>query len=83
MEKGFTAQFTNRVTPMPRQWRPTWPSARKSTFISMGVIISQISPATGRLTWASSAEAISRKTGGKAWPRAIPTTMQSATQSVR
>jgi len=51
----LTAQLMNRVTPMPRQCRPTSLSAAKSILISMGMIISQISAATGRLTLAISA----------------------------
>ena len=50
MEKGFTPQLMNRVTPMPRQCRRTWCRARKSIFISIGMIITQISSPTGRLT---------------------------------
>ncbi len=56
IEKGLTAQFTSSVTPMPRQCLRTSPSAAKSIFISIGMIISQISTATGRLTLAISAE---------------------------
>ena len=55
MEKGFTSQFTNRVTPIPRTCSFTWCRAPKSTFTSMGMIMSQISAATGRFTCASSA----------------------------
>ena len=83
MENGLTAQLMNRVTPMPRQCSRTLPMAAKSTLTSMGMIISQISAATGRLTCASSAAPIAWKTAGNQWPRAMPTTMQSATQRVR
>ena len=40
IENGFTAQFTKRVTPIPRQCWPTWRMAPKSTFMSIGMIIS-------------------------------------------
>ena len=83
IENGFTAQLMNSVTPTPRQCSRTWPSAPKSIFSSIGMIISQISTATGRLTLAISACAISEKSPGIRWPSAMPATMQRATQSVR
>jgi hypothetical protein len=52
IENGFTAQLMNSVTPMPRQCSLHLPSAAKSIFSSIGMIISQISTATGRLTLA-------------------------------
>ena len=55
MENGFTAQLMNSVTPMPRQCSFTCPSAAKSIFTSIGMIINQIKMATGRLTLAISA----------------------------
>jgi hypothetical protein len=45
----------NRVTPMPRQCSFTCASAAKSILTNIGMIISQISTATGRLTLAISA----------------------------
>ena len=54
IEKGFTAQLTNSVTPTPRQCSETPRNARRSILISIGMIISQISTATGRLTCATS-----------------------------
>jgi hypothetical protein len=54
IENGFTAQLTNRVTPMPRQCAPTSPQRREVDRSSIGMIISQISTATGRLTLAIS-----------------------------
>ena len=54
IENGLTAQLTNSVTPMPRQCCRTWCSAPKSTFSSIGMIITQISRPTGRLTLAIS-----------------------------
>ncbi len=50
MENGFTAQLTNSVTPIPFQCSVTRCSAAKSIFSSIGTIMSQMSPATGRLT---------------------------------
>ena len=57
IEKGLTAQLMNKVTPMPRQCCATCDSAAKSILTSIGMIISQISTATGRLTLAISARA--------------------------
>jgi hypothetical protein len=54
IENGLTAQLMNSVTPMPRQCSFTWCNAPMSIFSSMGMIISQISSATGRLTRATS-----------------------------
>ena len=73
----------NNVTPMPRQCSRTCPSAAKSILTSIGMIISQISTATGRLTRAISAPPMVWKTPGMRWPSAMPATMQSATQKVR
>jgi hypothetical protein len=50
MEKGFTTQFTNSVTSKPRGRFPTLRTAAKSTFIIIGMIISQIRTAIGKLT---------------------------------
>lgn len=54
MEKGLTSQFTNSVTPIPRQWPLTCAIAPKSILMSIGMIITQISTPTGRLTCANS-----------------------------
>ncbi len=83
MEKGFTSQFTPRVTAMPRQWRATWPMAVKSTRRSMGTIMAQMSSATGMLTCATSMLPSRRNGPGSTAPSAMPETMQSATQRVR
>jgi len=83
IENGLTAQLVNKVTPMPRQWLFTWWSAPKSTFSSIGMIITQISRPTGRLTLATSMRPTAWKTSGIRCPRAIPTTMQRNTQTVR
>ncbi len=50
IEKGLTAQLINSVTPIPRQCARTPASAVKSTFISIGTIMSQMSAATAKLT---------------------------------
>ena len=83
IEKGFTAQLMKRVTPTPFQCCFTDPSEPKSILSSMGMIISHMRTATGKLTRATSAEAIRAKRPGKAWPSPMPTAMQSATHSVR
>ena len=54
MVKGLTSQLTNSVTPMPFTcWRIS-PSAPKSTFTSIGMIITQINTPTGKFTCATS-----------------------------
>ena len=83
IENGLTAQLMNSVTPMPRQWRPTSPSAAKSILSSIGTTISQISTATGRLTLAISAEPTSWNRPGKRWPSRTPATMHRPTHRVR
>jgi hypothetical protein len=75
---GLIAQFMNRVTPMPRQCSATCPSAAKSTFISIGMIISQISTATGRLTLAISAEPTAPASSCRARDRYRPVLQRSA-----
>ena len=49
IENGFTSQFTNSVTNRPRGRRPTLRIDPKSTFIIIGVIISQMRIAIGTL----------------------------------
>jgi hypothetical protein len=83
IEKGLTAQLMNRVTPTPLQCCRTDPKAPKSIFSNIGTIISQISTATTRLTWATSAEAMAPNRPGSIWPNAMPVTMQSATHRLR
>ena len=53
MLNGLTSQLIPTVTAMPRHCSATRCSAPKSTFSSIGTIISQISMATGILTWAT------------------------------
>ncbi|OIQ71182.1 hypothetical protein GALL_472010 [mine drainage metagenome] len=83
IENGLTAQLMNSVTPTPRQCARTSPSAPKSIFSSIGMIISQTSPATGRLTRAISALAMVANKPGKRCPSATPATMHRVTQSDR
>ena len=51
MENGLTIQLTKRVISTPFGFLPTARIAVKSTFIIMGMIISQIKTAMGRLIW--------------------------------
>ena len=83
MENGLTAQLMNSVTPMPRAWALTWPSAAKSIFSSIGVIITQMSSPTGRFTWATSRAPTARKKPGASWPRTMPARMHRPTHAVR
>jgi len=83
IENGFTSQLMPTVTAIPRQCRATVPMAPKSTRSNIGTIISQISTATGRLTLATLRLPNIWKGAGATAPRAIPATMQSATQRVR
>jgi len=83
IENGFTAQLMNSVTPTPRARATTPPRAPKSILSSIGMIISQMSTAMGRLTFATSQLATVAKTPGMMCPRATPTIMHNATHSVR
>ena len=58
-------------------------SAPKSIFNSIGIIITQISKPTGKLTLAISIAPIALNTAGNPYPSAMPTTMHKATQAVR
>ena len=53
MLKGLTSQLMPTVTAIPRHCSVTRCKAPKSTLSSIGTIISQISTATGILTWAT------------------------------
>ena len=68
IEKGFTSQLTPTVTATPRQCLLTCPSAAGSILSSIGMIISQISTATGKLTSATVAAPIAWNTAGIALP---------------
>ena len=83
MEKGLTAQLTNRVTATPRQCRVTPFNARRSILSSMGMIISQIITATGRLIRATSSRPTNWKTSGTHCPRPMPAPMHRNTQTLR
>ncbi|MNC42677.1 hypothetical protein D3C75_914990 [compost metagenome] len=83
MENGLTAQLTNRVTPMPAFCSRTSCRAAKSIFISMGMIITQISTPTGMLTWATSSAPTPWATAGAYSPSRVPATMHRNTQRVR
>jgi hypothetical protein len=49
IENGLTIQFTSTVTMSPAGRLPTFRTAEKSTFIIIGVIISQMRTAIGAL----------------------------------
>ena len=51
IENGLTTQLTSSVTRSPAGRRPTLRTEEKSTFIIIGVIMSQISTAIGTLIW--------------------------------
>ena len=54
MEKGFTTQLTNSVINNPVGFLPTSRTDAKSTFIIMGMIMSQIRMTIGTLIWVPS-----------------------------
>ncbi len=86
IEKGFTSQFTNSVTRSPRGRRPTFRTAVKSTFIIIGMIMSQIRTAIGTLIWLPDPNSIFRRAStrpGRVLPSTTPTIMQSPTHTVR
>ena len=86
MENGFTSQFTASVTASPAGRRPTLRMDVKSTFIIMGVIISQIRIAIGTLIWLPLANSMPRNAStpeGSSLPSIMPPTMQSATHKDR
>jgi hypothetical protein len=86
MEKGFTTQLMKSVTSKPAGRLPTFRTEEKSTFIIMGVIMSQISTAMGTLIWLPFPNSIPRRpaiAAGSNLPRTTPAPMQSATQAER
>ena len=86
MENGFTSQFTNSVTISPRGLLPTLRMEAKSTFIIIGMIISQIRTAIGTLIWLPFAELQAPHVVDRAGcqlPAATPATMQSPTHRLR
>ena len=67
-------------------FRPTFRIEVKSTFIIIGVIMSQMRMAIGRFTWLPLPSSIPRKvwvSEGTSLPSRIPAAMQSATQTDR
>ena len=56
IEKGFTTQLMNSVTSSPAGRRPTFFTEEKSTFIIIGVIMSQMRTAIGSVDLTSLAE---------------------------
>jgi hypothetical protein len=83
MLKGLTSQLMPTVTAMPRHCSATRCNAAKSTFSSIGTIISQINTATGMLTSATVMRPSARKGSGSRRPSTMPAMMHSATQIVR
>ena len=83
IEKGLTSQLTKSVTPMPRTWRRRSCRALKSTFTSIGTIITQMRRPTGKLTSATVQRESAANTSGSACPSPMPAPMHRSTQSVR
>ncbi len=83
MLNGLTSQLIPTVTAMPRHCSATRCKAPKSTLSSIGTIISQISTATGMLTWATVIRPSIWNGPGISRPSTIPAKMHSATQRVR
>ena len=79
----ITEAAMKSVTPIPRQCDFTCPRAEKSILSSIGIIITQMSTPTGMLTFATSIAATDWKNPGSICPSTTPTTMHSATQTVR
>ena len=57
--------------------------AEKSTFTSIGMIMTQINSPTGILTLATSILPSTWNGAGKNWPSMMPVTIHSSTQTVR
>ena len=80
-------QLTSSVTSNPAGRRPTFFTDEKSTFIIIGVIISQIRTAMGALIWLPLPElnaAQARDEPGQQFTKQrYPATMQSATHTER
>src|SRR5687767_765836 len=86
IENGFTSQFTKSVMSNPDGLRPTSLSEDRSTFIIIGMIMSQIRMAMGKLIWLPSpnSQLRNRETRvGNHWPRRRPPTMHRPTHMVR
>src|SRR6185295_5504903 len=61
IENGFTSQLITKVTARPFGRLPTLRTDAKSTFIIIGMIISQIKTAMGKLMWLPSPNSRLRK----------------------
>ena len=83
MLNGLTSQLMPTVTAMPRHCSATRCSVPKSTFSSIGTIISQISTASGILTSATVLRPSTWKGPGTSRPSTMPARMHSATHRVR
>ena len=86
MENGLTIQLTNSVMRSPRGRRPTFRIEPKSTFIIIGVIISQMSTAIGTLMWLPLPNSSPRSAAancGATEPMSTPPSMHRATHRVR
>ncbi len=86
MEKGFTTQLTNSVINNPVGFLPTSRTDAKSTFIIMGMIMSQIRMTIGTLIWVPSPKSRLLRVctaPGAHFPSTTPTTMQRPTQMGR
>ena len=65
----------NSVTSNPAGFRPTLRTEEKSTFIIIGVIMSQISTAIGALIWLPAPNSMPRRlatAAGRSLPRSTP-----------
>jgi len=79
------SQFTTSVITRPLGLRRTSRTDVKSTFIIIGVIISQIRTAIGTLIWLPAPNSTRRKAStaaGSSLPITTPATMQAATQTL-
>lgn len=86
IENGFTTQLMKSVTSKPVGRLPTFRTDEKSTFIIMGVIISQIRTAIGALIWLPLPNSIPRKPAipeGINLPMTTPAAIHSATHKDR
>src|ERR1022692_2919124 len=86
MENGFTSQFTTNVTNRPAGRLRTFRMLVKSTFIIMGVIMSQIRTAMGTLIWLPRPNSQPLRTwtaGDRNLPISTPAAMDRATHNVR
>src|SRR5687767_10286902 len=86
IENGLTSQLIKRVMKSPRGRRLTLRSEDKSTFIIMGIIMSQIKTAIGKLMWLPCPNSHPRNVStnfGTTCPIKTPATMQRPTQRLK